>query len=151
MPEWISRRRQLIPLAAGVVGALLGAGSGWFWTAVTDHIHHQCAVEGPSTWCWLGGFIWGPGMVAAAMIVVALVVGLGLAVCEVWGAEAVAVWGSLLTFGAAWAFETLPVDSWTRFLVPAAILGGGLGVAVLLVEATTRWRRSMSRRPDSER
>ena len=33
----------------------------------------------------------------------------------------------------------------------AAIVGGGLGIAVLLVEAITRWRRSLSRRPDPER
>ena len=151
MSEWISRRRQLLPLVAGVVGALLGAGCGWFWTAVTDHINDQCAVEGPSTWCWLGGFVWGPGMVAAAMIVVALVVALGLALCEVVAAEAIGVWAALLTVGGAWAFETLPADGWSRFLLPAAILGGGLGVAVLLVEAITRWRRSMSRRPDPER
>jgi hypothetical protein len=118
---------------------------------VADHIHHQCAHEGPSTWCWLGGFVWAPGITAAAMLVVALVVGLGLALCEVVAAEAIAVWASLLTFGAAWAFSALPVDSWCRFLVPAAILGVGLGAAVLLVEAITRWRRSMSRRPDPER
>jgi hypothetical protein len=149
--EWISRRRQLIPVAAAVVGALLGAGSAWFWTAVADHIHHQCAIEGPTNWCWLGGFVWMPGIVAAAMIVVALIVGLGMALCEVWGAEAIGVWASLLTAGAAWAFAALPVDSWSRFLVPAAIVGVGLGIAVLLVEAITRWRRSMSRRPDPER
>jgi hypothetical protein len=149
--EWISRRRQLIPVAAAVVGALLGAGAAWFWTAVTDHIHHQCEHQGPTTWCWLGGFVWGPGMVAAAMIIVALLVALGLALCEVWGAEAIAVWGSLLTVGAAWAFLALPADSWWRFLAPAAIVGGGLGIAVLLVEAITRWRRSLSRRPDPER
>ncbi|MFC0546585.1 hypothetical protein [Kutzneria chonburiensis] len=144
MSEWISRRRQLIPLFAGVVGALLGAGCGWFWTAVTDHIHDQCATEGPTAWCWLGGFIWGPGMVAAAMIVVAFVVALGLALCEVVAAEAIAVWASLLTVGGAWAFETQPADSWLGFLLPAAILGGGLGVTMLLVEAITRWWRSMS-------
>jgi hypothetical protein len=146
--EWISRRRQLIPLFAAVVGALLGAGCGGFWTAVTDHIKGQCAIEGPSTWCWLGGFVWGPGMVAAAMIVVAPVVAVGLALCEVVAAEAIGVWASLLTVGGAWAFETVPADSWLGFLLPAAILGGGLGVTVLLVETITRWWRSRSRRTD---
>ena len=87
-------------------------------------------------------------MVAAAMIVVAPVVAVGLALCEVVAAEAIGVWAALLTVGGAWAFETVPADSWSSFLLPAAILGGGLGVTVLLVEVITRWWRSTSRRTD---
>lgn len=140
VPEWTAHQRHLLPVAAGVVGALLGAGCGWFWQAVSDHVRQQCALENRDvTFCWLGGFLWEPAIVALAMIVVAAVTGFGLAMCEVRAVEAVAVWCSVLTFAAAWDFQNLPIDSSSKILVPAAILGGGLGAAVALVEAVTRW------------
>jgi hypothetical protein len=132
----ITVRAWWLPIVAGVCGALLGVGCGWFWQSFVDYVEETCAlVKDELSLCEFNLVIWAPVAIVVAAV-----------------ASFVITWAVLAAFGARpWSYTlyaaptvtVLAAFAWHavatgKILVAAVVLGFGLA-AVAVVD---QWRES---------
>jgi hypothetical protein len=110
------------PLAAWVVGSLLGAGFGWCWFGVAAYGSTTCDMR-PDQICRLYGLVWYPIAVLIAAVVAYPITRAALGRRSYAASVAPSV-----TVLAAVAYHGVPAG---KVLVAAGILGVGLAVAGL--------------------